>query len=211
MTAAAGQAVELLERALGYTRLSLGSVTDDLLGRATPCRAWDLGDLLTHLADGLDAFTEGAAGWVGYPAGPGPARPAARVAELRVAELRAKAGALLGAWSRPVPDHVDVGDHRLATATLARAAALETTVHGWDVAQTTGAAWPIPVALARDLLPVAQQLVAAADRGVRFGPARPSRPGEPDDVRLLRFLGRMPGPAVRQNPGHSGPQRRAAS
>ena len=66
MTAAPGvsDAVELLERSLSYTRVALSGISDDELGRPTPCTRWDLRDLLAHMDDALDAFTEGATGAV---------------------------------------------------------------------------------------------------------------------------------------------------
>ena len=206
-TSTAATGVELLERALGYTRTVLASVTDELLDRRTPCRSWDLGELLAHMEDALDAFTEGAHGRVDCAAQPDPRRPVA----LRVTALRDKACALLGAWAGTVPASVEVGGLRLDTALLARAAALEVAVHGWDVAQATGLGTRLPEALARDLMSVAQQLVGEADRGLRFGPARPGTDDAPADVRLLRFLGRAPSWPARQNPGESGPRPRAAS
>ena len=39
-------AVELLDRALSYTRVTLHEVTDADLPRRTPCERWDLGQLL---------------------------------------------------------------------------------------------------------------------------------------------------------------------
>ena len=57
-------AVELLDRALGYTRACLAEVTAPTCRRRTPCDGWDLGQLLAHMEDALDAFTEGARGEV---------------------------------------------------------------------------------------------------------------------------------------------------
>jgi uncharacterized protein (TIGR03086 family) len=175
-------AVELLDRALSYTRVTLHEVTDADLPRRTPCERWDLGELLAHMEDALDAFSEGAHGSVELQA-----RMPVRV---RVAQLQQKACALLGAWSREAPDHVMIGDHRLETPVVVLAAALEITVHGWDVGQAIGADRPIPAELARGLLPVAEALLAESDRGTQFGPPRPVRADAPDEVRLLGFLGR---------------------
>ncbi len=108
--------------------------------------------------------------------------------------LQVKACGLLGAWSGPdAPSHVRVGDLAVDTGVVALAAALEITVHGWDVGQSTGHGAPIPEALAEALLPVANALVSGDDRESRFA--------DPVDVgacasrcdRLLSFLGRRPG------------------
>ncbi len=49
-------AVELLERAIAYTRASLLLVTEADLGRPTPCAGWVLRDLLAHMDDSLEAM-----------------------------------------------------------------------------------------------------------------------------------------------------------
>jgi len=188
VTTALGGSVELLERALGYTRARLVDVHDDALHRRTPCDAWRLGDLLAHMEDALDAFTEAAGGAVEVPAQP-------RVARVRVAVLQQKACTLLGAWGgRPAPGDVVIRDRRggldLGSDLLVATAALEVTVHGWDVGQATGRPAAVPPALARELLEVATRVVHPSDRGVRFAAPRPVPPGTPDDLRLLAFLGR---------------------
>ena len=149
----------------------LADVRPDNLDRPTPCAGWTLGHLLAHMEDALDAFTEAAAGRVDVE----PVPPTTT----RVDALQEKACALLGAWmaARPASERVEVGDHGLEAPLLVATAALEITVHGWDVGQATGRRTRIPDDLAEGLL---------ADR-----PAR-DRPGRP-------------GPAVREPP--AGPAR----
>lgn len=181
-------AVELLDRALSYTRVTLHEVTDADLPRRTPCARWDLGQLLSHMEDALDAFSEGAHGEVDLRD-----RVPVRV---RVGNLQQKACALLEAWSHQAPDHVRIGDHRLETPVVVLAAALEITVHGWDVGAAIGADRPIPPDLAQGLLPVAEALLAESDRGSQFGAPRPVPADAPDDARLLGFLGRDAHPRI---------------
>ena len=65
VTTTLGGSVELLDRALAYTCApAVRASEDDLLGRRTPCAAWTLADLLAHMEDALDAFTEAAGGAV---------------------------------------------------------------------------------------------------------------------------------------------------
>jgi uncharacterized protein (TIGR03086 family) len=178
--------VELLDRALGYTRVQLVDVREDLLDHPTPCAGWTLAALLAHMEDALDAFTEAAGGAVEVHAPAGAAG--------RVAVIQDKACALLGAWSRPTPGDVVIRDGAggldLGSPLLVATAALEVSVHGWDVAQSTGRRSPLPDELARALLPVALWVVGPADRGVRFARAgdvdRDASYGE----RLLAYLGR---------------------
>jgi hypothetical protein len=84
-----------------------------------------------------------------------------------------------------------VGGLDLGTDLLVATAALEITVHGWDVAQATGTRSPIPEELARHLLPVAYRTVTDDDRGIRFAAALPEPVGAGADVRLRAFLGRI--------------------
>ncbi|MFG2454957.1 TIGR03086 family metal-binding protein [Streptomyces sp. NPDC048512] len=179
---------ELLERSLAYALGGVAAVPRADLGRPTPCAEWDLGELLRHLDDSLDALHEGVAeGRVGLC----PAVPAADP----VCAFRARAGALLGAWAAvsAAPAAPAVGDRCLDLGLLAAVGALEIAVHGWDVTQACGRPRPIPAALAADLLPLAPVVVADTDRGVRFADpvAVPAGAG-PGDV-LLAFLGRGPG------------------
>ena len=182
MTTALGESVELLERSLGYARGRLVLVDDPLLDRRTPCAAWSLGDLLCHMEDSLDAFTEAAGGSVGI-------RPR-RSVEGRVAAIQQKACALLGVWARPAPGDVLVGGLDLASPLLVATAALEITVHGWDVGQATGERAPLPEELAAELDAVARLTVTDRDRGVRFGRAVDVAVDAPAGVRLLGLLGR---------------------
>jgi uncharacterized protein (TIGR03086 family) len=181
MTALDG-AVELLDRSLSYTRVALAAVSDADLGRPTPCAGWDLGRLLAHMEDSLDAFDEGAAGQVQLG---GTVR-----ARVRVRSLQEKACALLGTWSAEPPTRTRIGPHPVDTSVLVLAAALEITVHGWDVAASLELWHPLPDDLAGRLLPAASVLVSPDDRGTRFAPALAAPSTSGDAARLLGYLGR---------------------
>jgi uncharacterized protein (TIGR03086 family) len=207
-TAALDGAVELLDRSLAYTRVMLADVRPDNLDRPTPCAGWTLGHLLAHMEDALDAFTEAAAGRVEVEPVP--------ETSTRVEALQGKACALLGAWmaARPAPEHVEVGDLGLDAPLLVATAALEITVHGWDVGQATGRRTRIPDDLARGLLTVAQHVIDPLDRGPRFACPRPTRPEAPSDARLLSWTGRVPAHMTEPLLGNSGeatPRRGRAS
>lgn len=179
--------VALLERALAWTGGHLARVRPEHLARPTPCAGWDLAALLDHMEDGLDAFAEAAAGSVV------PLRPA-RLPEHPVPlvpVLQAKACALLGSWARPTLPEVRTGSLALAASTLVATAALEITVHGWDVAVSVDPAAPDPPDdLARALLGVADATVTSHDRPGRFAAPRPPGEDEAYGARLLAFLGR---------------------
>ncbi|GAA2624150.1 TIGR03086 family metal-binding protein [Streptomyces vastus] len=177
---------ELLERSLAYALGSVAAVAPGSLGRATPCARWDLGELLGHLDDALDALHEGLTGGrIGlFPAAEGRADPAC--------DFRRRACALLGAWvALPGEEHsVAVGDRPLDVRVMAATGAVEIAVHGWDVAQACGRPRPIPSALAAELLSVARCVVADEDRGVRFAEPVGVLPRAGASDRLVAFLGR---------------------
>ena len=168
--AALDGAVELLDRSLAYTRVMLADVRPDNLDRPTPCAGWTLGHLLAHMEDALDAFTEAAAGRVEVEPVPPTTTPRGRAAGEGVRAARRLEAA------RPASEHVEVGDLGLDAPLLVATAALEITVHGWDVGQATGRRTRIPDDLAEGLLAVAQQVIDPVDRGPRFASPRPARP-----------------------------------
>ncbi len=174
--------VELLERALGYTRSTLATVQPPHLCLLTPCDRWRLGDLLAHMEDSLDAFAEGAHGTIGLrSAAPAPLHE-------RIDALRTKACGLLGAWASATTPVVEVGGRPMAVGTVARLAAVEISVHGWDVSRTTGAGLGLPEELAEALLPTA--LALALEQESEFGPPVPVSADAGPARRLLALLGR---------------------
>ena len=176
-------AVELLERAIGYARGTLVTITPEHLDRPTPCSEWRLRQLLDHMADSLDAFTEASGGLVPVTSVPVRGTP--------VDVLKEKACALLGAWSSPAADVIWLVDARIDAGQLLRTGALEIVIHGWDVGQSTGAGGALPEGLAAELLPVAEELITDADRGVRFGPELPPADSTAG-ARILALSGRQP-------------------
>ena len=199
MSAALDGAVELLERSLAYTRVTLADVRPDQLDRPTPCAGWTLGHLLAHMEDALDAFTEAASGRVEVVAVP--------ETGTRVEALREKACALLGAWTAarpPSSPDVAVDDLGLDAPLLVATAALEITVHGWDVGQATGRRARIPDDLARGLLAIAQHVIDASDRGPRFADPRPAPERADSDQRLLAWTGRAVPHLTEPAPGNPG-------
>ena len=183
--------VELLERAIGYTRGNLTLVTPERMSAPTPCVGWDLRSLLVHMEDSLVSLHEaGSMRRVRVDV------PAAASTDL-VEALRWRACQLLADWSRswssPGPGRgkdVLVDDRPITPSVLTSAGALEVAVHGWDVAMACGEPRPLPDLLAADLLRVAPVLVRPEDRGTRFGPAISPSPGATPSERLLAFLGR---------------------
>ena len=182
--------VELLERAISYTRGTLSGVRDELLDRPTPCTQWTLADLLAHMSDSLDALTEASRGVIAIAPAP--------IDHAGVAVLRDKACHLLGAWSNPHAAEARVGSARIESTVLLHTGALEIAVHGWDVGQATGTAEPIPESLAAALVASAPHLITRADRPSRFGPPASTTGAASSSALLLAFTGRHTGLSLSQ-------------
>ncbi len=181
--------VALLERAINYTLGSLALVRPERMGDPTPCRAWNLGALLSHLDDSLTALDEaldtGHVPLEPLPVADGAADP--------VAAIRDRAVRLLGAWSAALDrDTIDVAGCPVTSTVIMTAGAVEIAVHGWDVARACHADRPLPDALAEELLALAPLFVTPADRPALFGRPVVAPPGAGPTGRLVDYLGREP-------------------
>jgi len=175
---------ELLRRAVHYAIASADLIEPPLLAVATPCRAWNLGMLVIHLSESMDAIAEGlTCGVVALTPGAGrddePGSVRSRCARLLAAIPAAPTGELVG-----------IADLSLTDNALAYAGAMEIAVHGWDIAAACGHPRPIPAELASLLLQAADLLLPASARPDLFAePLRPPVPATPSET-LLAFLGR---------------------
>ena len=178
--------LELLERALGWTRGVLVDVGDDMADAPTPCADWTLLDLLRHMVDSLSALAEGATGRVALGVVPvdrtaGPESLARSLCDLGCA--------VLGSWLHADAGPVELGSTSLRRGVLTEVGALEIAVHGWDVARSCGSTAELPPLLAAALLPVAARRVAPQDRHGAFGPVLDPAGSDPVSL-LLAHLGR---------------------
>jgi uncharacterized protein (TIGR03086 family) len=179
-------AVELLERAIAYTRASLVQVTEADLDRPTPCHGWVMRDLLGHMDDSLEAM---AAAAQATSLSLVPSEPPGAGAEL-LDSICIRARGLLSHWHPERDGDVDLGELSLPRELLGAVGALEITLHGWDVAEGLGQPRPIPPGLAMDLWPVARDHVTEADRPFRFGPPVEVSDWATPATRLLAHAGR---------------------
>jgi uncharacterized protein (TIGR03086 family) len=178
---------ELLERAIGYTLGCLQFITPQSLRRPTPCRAWDLKALLTHMNDSLAALHEAIdSGHVELGQSSGEPAP-----DL-VVQFKDRACHLVGAWTGSSRRRVTIADRELTDVIVSCAGAVEIAVHGWDVARACGVDRAIPGSLAGELLELAQLFVSEADRPLRFGRVVSVEAGAGAGERLVAFLGRVP-------------------
>jgi uncharacterized protein (TIGR03086 family) len=189
----------LLEPSISYALGVALAVTRELLSRPTPCGEWDLRMLLRHACGSLAASGEG------IEAGRAALDPAAEDGILAADPVRAfrdRAGQLLDAWTGPGQQRqvVQIAGCPLAASVMAAAAALEVTVHGWDISRACGQRQPIPRALATGLLAIAPVLAPRTGRHPMFAePVTVAATADPSD-RLAAFLGRSP--SITPLPGH---------
>lgn len=195
---------ELLAGALRYALRTVPRATAEQLTAPTPCRDWDLRQLLLHACDSVAALTEGlCAGRVGlYPAvQPRPADPVgAFTAAARRLLVRCETGpGCADGANRGTADEgpsdgiVSIGGCPMAMHLLSCTGAVEIAVHAWDVGQSCGGRWPIPEPLAGLLLPAAEVLVCDGGRTGLFAAAVRAPAAANAGDRLTAFLGRAPG------------------
>ncbi|HEV8570017.1 MAG TPA: TIGR03086 family metal-binding protein [Actinoplanes sp.] len=184
--------VAVLERSIAYALGSLAMVTPEALARPTPCRHWNLHDLLEHLHDSMAALQEAVE--VGRIAcAPGPAVEVPRPAGAVIPLVRDQAVRLLGAWANANGSvAVCVEDELVTTPLIAGAGAIEVAVHGWDVAEACGQHRPIPDELADELLDLSVLFIRGWDRPARFARPIAVPANAPPGDRLVAFLGRQP-------------------
>ena len=187
--------IALLERAMGYTLGGLQLVTPQDMGSRTPCRAWDLRDLLLHMNDSLLTMHEAiTAGHVDLDVDAG--RPDADYGDASVdpvGSLRNRACAMIGAWAGARgPAEISVAGLSLGSGLVAAVGAVEVAVHGWDVARACGRDRPVPPALAEQLFELSCSLVDDGDRPRRFAAAVTVPSTATPSDQLVAFLGRQP-------------------
>jgi uncharacterized protein (TIGR03086 family) len=194
----------------GAKRLAdlVARVSDDDLGKPTPCPAYTLGDLIAHVGDLALAFTAAARKAGGpYVEQPRPG-DAARLAQGWRERMPADLQSLGSAWAEP---GAWTGMTRIAgmdapAEMVGLTAADEIVVHGWDVAQATGQ----PYACEPELLDAAQEFLSQfaspdAPEGpeVAFGPSRLV----PDDAPRLEKIVALAGRDLAWAPRGSRPAR----
>ena len=179
--------VAALDSAITWTHSCLQSARVSALSLPTPCRDWDLGQLMVHMDESLLAIGEAAElGHVDVDPRPRPTEAGQLVDLIVQRACRTRA-----AWQRRLTSApVGVGDLALGRDTIALVGALEIAVHGWDVAVATGQRRRLPEDLAARLYDVALAVVTPDERGRRFQPAVPVPASAPASTRLLAHLGR---------------------
>jgi uncharacterized protein (TIGR03086 family) len=184
--------VTLLERALAQTETIIVGIGEDQQRLPTPCRSWDVSELLAHLVYDLGAFTERAAG--GTPIW---SDPIAAVEGSYVEAYRTGSAGLVGAWraagdltgTMEMPGMGEVAKRFPIDQQIA-----ELAVHGWDLAVATGQPTDLDPEIGDTAITWARATLAPGYRGTEadgkvFGPEVEVRQDAPLYDRLAGFFG----------------------
>jgi uncharacterized protein (TIGR03086 family) len=185
--------VPLLSAALDQTGSVIAGIREDQQHLPTPCRSWDVTELVAHLIHDLRQFTERASGGT-----PDWSSPSATVEGDPVEAYRAGARGLLQAWraagdlsgTTQMPGMGEVAKRFPVDQQIA-----ELAVHGWDLAVATGQSTDLDQTVGDAALTWARtalwpQFRGTEDEGKAFGPEVDLPQDAPLYDRLAAFFGR---------------------
>ncbi|SEM26556.1 TIGR03086 family metal-binding protein [Streptacidiphilus jiangxiensis] len=188
----------LHSRALALMTPLVSSVRPEDLTRRTPCAAWDVHRLLSHVIGQQDGFAESAYGRGDVP-GVFDDRPLPPGTDLSAAFLHSAKGLTEAfteaeATGRTLAIPEILPGHGFPAAQAIGFHLLDTVVHAWDLAAALGQPFDCP----EELLPTVVQVAEFVPTDPAYrGPGRafaPVLPGAPEGGldRALRLLGRDP-------------------
>ena len=182
----------LLAAALDQTGAIIEAVRDDQQHLPTPCRSWDVSDLVAHLVHDLRQFTERASGGT-----PDWSAPHAVLGGDALVKYRQGAADLLQAWraagdlsgTTPMPGMGEVAKRFPVDQQIA-----ELAVHAWDLAVATGQSTHLDpevgdAALTWGRTALLPQFRGVEDDGKVFGPEVDVPQDAPLYDRLAAFFG----------------------
>jgi len=183
--------LDVLESELTINDKLLANLSTAELSHPTPCKEFDVGQLVAHMIaanTGLTGMTRGEA-WQERP--PAPDTPDDSPAARHLASSEELMQALR---ARDVfGETFDFGVVQMPGDVVLRQMVLEVVVHGWDLAKATGQRRPIDPELAAQLLVEAQAYDGArTPQGTPYGPAVEVPSSASPGDRLVAFLGRVP-------------------
>jgi uncharacterized protein (TIGR03086 family) len=181
-----------LDQAIESTKAVLANVRPDQLSADTPCASWKVSDLINHIVGGQYFFATAANG---EPLSTDPA-PDFSAADFNSAFAAGNEQCLAafgadGAMEKIM--HLPFGD--MPGSAFVGLAAVDTFIHGWDLARATGQNSDLNPELAAGLLAGARMAIAPAFRGpdgkAPFGPELTAPDGASNADQLAAFLGRV--------------------
>lgn len=182
---------DVLDQAHRALRSAVAGVPADGWQRPTPCEQWDVAQVLQHAAGDQLAYVAKLTGGPGpdydpfEPSGTLDGSPTTLLEPALVASAAAFATVDPSDTDVPVP----VPPFTLPANRAVEAAALDATIHAWDIAVATGQRSPLTPSLAQALRPVADALVEPL-RGYAYGTAIEPASDADEATSLLNYLGR---------------------
>ncbi|MBJ7609091.1 MAG: TIGR03086 family protein [Candidatus Dormibacteraeota bacterium] len=179
-----------IEEALQAIDPVMTAVTTDDLDKASPCDGWTVGNVTTHLLNGLNERAAAAAG-----TGIATVDDAATLNDVPAA-WRNTRERLLAALQAPGAMDREVrgpGGRTVPLRMLVKILPIEVMLHGWDIARGSGGSTDLDPQLAARLLETGRPLIAQFGRGTAFGPEQPAPADAPAADRLAAFYGRRLG------------------
>ena len=189
---------ELDRRAVDYSVEVVSRITPADLSRPTPCSAWNLAELLSHMTAQHRGFAAAARG---HGADPDVWQPH-RTVDDPVADYAEAATDVTAAFAEPGVLDRDFAIPEFGAEFAAPGSQVlgfhlvDYVVHAWDVARALGVPYHLDDDLAEPTLRIALAVPDDDNRrqpGAPFGPAVPSPASPPSTTeRVLRALGRSP-------------------
>lgn len=182
----------ILNQAHDALRSAVNGVSD--WNGPTPCEQWNATQVLQHAVGDQIAYAAFLTGTDGpsydpfSPSGTLEGTPGGVTEEALTRTAAAWNDVALDAGDVPVP----VPPNSLPVAVGVGACALDAAIHAWDLAKASGAPSPLTPEMARELLPVAQQIVEPLRAYGAFAAALEPEADDDDAAVLLRYLGRKP-------------------
>jgi uncharacterized protein (TIGR03086 family) len=164
-----------------------GRIDPDQLRGPTPCADFDVAGVLAHMTGLASAFAPMFRGDAPPEDAPAPSDADA------TAEFDSAMEALLDAVQSPgaLDRTIRTPDGPMPGAVFARLVAFDGTIHGWDLAISTGQVWELPDALVAEVDTFARQAITPEMRGGgAFAAERPPPAGATAIRALVAFSGR---------------------
>ena len=179
---------ETFEQAVTTARGVLANVSQDQLHNSTPCKSWDVSELINHMVGGHVFFL---AGMTGTP----PAETADFAAGDFVAAYDEATAATIEAFGADgaLGRMVQMPFGEMPGAAVMGLATTDTFQHAWDLAKATGQDSDLAPELAEALLAQAKQSIPESFRGPEgapFGAQQECGDGASNADQLAAFLGR---------------------
>jgi uncharacterized protein (TIGR03086 family) len=198
MTAGDHDPVALLARALDQTGALIARVRPEQASLPTPCRSWDVRDLVNHVVQDVQQFTARASGKDWEP------HDADLLGDDWAGAWQAAADALLAAWRREgaLDRTVTLPFGEVPATWQVDQQIADLAVHGWDLARATGQPTDLDPELGRLALSWGRENLKPQFRGDEasghaFGPEVPVPTDAPLYDRLAAFFGRDPAAGAR--------------